>query len=182
MNKVAITAVLAALALAGALAGCPGNTHCDYVAPTPPSGDLLRDIHGCWQSVGNGALDQDPYNLVAYQFTGIAESFPDGGVVVYQWREVQPPNNVYPGGMIFRYVYDLGQTNDAGFTELDLHAAPYYPPAVERVTDTTLQLFFFPPGYASYLQPLRRAVCTGFGFDSPPENPPEPCPKGLANP
>jgi len=177
MNKVALTAALAALPLVGAL-GCPGNTHCDYVAPTTPSGDLLRDIRGCWQSLGNSALDQDPYNLVAYQFTGITESSPDGGIVVRQWREVQPPNNRYPGGVVFQYVYELGQTGDAGFTPIDLHAPENYPPAEMRITETTLQLLFHPPGYDTYLQPLRRAVCTGFGF----EDPPEPCPNGLANP
>jgi len=177
MKKAVIVAALAAVALWGAFA-CAGNTECDYVAPTAPSGDPLRDIRGCWHSIGEYGLDQDPYALVAYQFTGASLSSPDGGVVVYKWREVQPPNNLNPGGVIFEYVYELGQTNDAGFTPIDLHAAPYYPPAEMRITDTTLQLFFHPPGYDSFLQPLRRAVCTGFGF----EDPPEPCPNGLASP
>jgi len=148
---------LAATAVIALALACPGETTCNYPAATPPTGNPNQDVVGCWQGLGAATLVQDPYNLVVYQFFPLAE-----GQTLPDWREIQSPNSIYPGGNVYHNVW---QVMDAGTVEI-LDIGSDFPQAAFQITDTSLVLNFLIPPSSVLTQPLRRATCTGFGFDS----------------
>lgn len=161
--KVQATAmVAAALVAALTLAGCAGETTCEYFDQAP-TGDPRADIAGCWQGIGDRNLVQDNLYLVVYQF-----NTPDDAGVG-EWREVQSPNRLYPSGNQYQTGYVISPP-DGGVSQIDL-GGEGFPSANVHTTDTSLLMDFFfqtTTGDTVILQqPLRRAQCTGFGFEEP---------------
>jgi hypothetical protein len=139
----AVVRGLALGALGALAAGCPGETRCDYIDkevadPLRPTAD---DITYCWQGY-------DEYGLYVFRFQ------PDG----YVWA-VDSPSSLMPNGNEQATSWEL----------IPNPPVPNPPPMALRlggdvfevqVNTTTLVLG------GSTRGSLRRAVCTGFGFDT----------------
>lgn len=160
----------AAVAAGTFVAACTPETTCEYLDPIPPTGNLARDIQGCWQGIGLADIYQDPAFLVAYDFNGV-----ETGSAEPFWREIQSANRIHPSGQVFEYGYtvldggavtlDGGTVVTRGGVDLTFGGAQDIPTlAAVEVNPTSLRLQFqYSNGYAE--QVLRRAVCTGFGFE-----------------
>ena len=152
-----MAAVLGALAVVA----CTSETVCEYENETP-SGDINRDIVGCWQGIGEQDLRQDPAFLVVYEF------HPETAGGERPFREVQSPNRIFASGNEFFSAWEVTDAAvDGGPSDLTIHGG--FPLATAQVNDTSLLLdFFFQVGNQVLVlpQPLRRArACTGYGYE-----------------
>jgi hypothetical protein len=145
-------------AAAVVLAGCTTETTCDYIDQAP-TGDPTVDIPGCWQGIGNGTfLGQDPAFLVVYQFADIQ---PDG---TRPWREIQSPNRIWASGQTFFSAYQIDAT-DGGTHTVNMGR---FEEVAMQVTDTSLRINYLDQNNQPVFgQVLRRAQCTGYGFEDP---------------
>jgi hypothetical protein len=150
---------LIAVVAGAALSGCTGETTCEYY-DLPPTGDVRADIEGCWHGLGLYQLEQ--FETVVYQFRpGLPGTEPA------PWREIQPPNQYFPNGLVLLGTYFVQQEASEGAPPVVNLGETLYPAAIE-VTNTSLRVNFLVQtqnGPGVLQQPLRRAICTGFGFE-----------------
>jgi len=150
---VAAGAVAAAMALA---ASCTPTTECDYIerdAGFPPTED---DVAYCWQGI-------DQFGLFALRFErGEQDAITDNLLFVEY-----PPSTLEPAGneLIFSEwsVESIPVTLlDGGTVLVTVATTGLLPVAEIQVTRTSMNMFT-----SNDATSLRRAVCRGFGFETP---------------
>jgi hypothetical protein len=166
----AAAATLTALVAGAILSACAGETVCEY-RDRPPSGDDNADIVGCWQGIGRAEIGQDPAYLVVYQYAPLDTATGQG-----PFREVQSPNRIFSSGNEYFNVWQIGQPSDGGMPLLSMGGD--FPVSRMDITDKSLVLDFLFQDQAQNIlvlqQPLRRAVCSGYGFEEPADRCPDP--------
>jgi hypothetical protein len=153
-----IIAVVAAAGAAVFSASCTPQTECDYIDrdvadPLHPTED---DLAYCWQGY-------DSLGLYAFRFE---RGNPDSGTENVVFVEDQP-NALEPSGAEFGSTWSLDSfvsTPGGPVAILSMPELTSLPEVQVQINQTTMIMGSVEAGGQSA---LRRAVCRGFGFDTP---------------